>query len=68
MKARKILAKLLRNYRKAQGITQEQFAELCGLSSDEISLIECEEISPRFDIVYRMLEVMGINLEKILDV
>lgn len=68
MKARKILAKLLRNYRKAQGITQEQFAELCGLSSDEISLIECEKISPRFDIVYRMLEVMGINLEKILDV
>lgn len=68
MKARKMLAKLLRNYRKTHGITQEQFAELCGLSPDEISLIECEKISPRFDIVYRMLEVMGINLEKILDV
>ena len=68
MKARKMPAKLLRNYRKTHGITQEQFAELCGLSPDEISLIECEKISPRFDIVYRMLEVMGINLEKILDV
>lgn len=68
MKARKMLANLLRNYRKTHSITQEQFAELCGLSPDEISLIECEKISQRFDIVYRILEVMGIDLEKSLNV
>ena len=67
MKARKLLAKALKKYRKAHDLTQEQFAELCEMSSDEISLIECEKTSPYFDNAYKILRAMDIDLEKILD-
>lgn len=64
MKARRLLAEIMKKYRKKNKLSQEKFAERCGLSADEISLIECEKISPRFDIAYRILEAVGIDLEK----
>lgn len=64
MKARRLLAEIMKKYRKKNKLSQEKFAERCGLSADEISLIECEKISPRFDIAYRILEAVGIDLEE----
>ena len=64
MEARKILAEIMKKYRKENKLSQEIFAERCGLSADEISLIECQKISPRFDNAYKILLEMGIDLEK----
>lgn len=66
MKSRKILAEIMKKYRKENKRSQEKFAERCGLSVDEISLIECQKISSRFDIAYRILEAAGIDLEECL--
>ena len=66
MKVREILSKIMKKYRKENGLSQEKFAELSGLSVDTISLIECEKISPRFETVYKILTAMGVDLEQLL--
>ncbi len=66
MKAREILSKIMKKYRKENGLSQEKFAERCGMSTDDISLIECKKASPYFDNVYKILMAMGIDLEKLL--
>ena len=52
----------LRQWRRSQEMTQEDFAALIGCSRPEISLIECGKRRPRQDIRNRILAVVPVGV------
>lgn len=54
------------NYRKENELTQEQFAEGCGMSVDNISLIERKKIFPKLDTLGKIAGFMGITVSELL--
>ena len=54
------------NYRKNNGLTQEQFAEGCSMSVDNISLIERKKIFPKLDTLGKIAGFMGVTVSELL--
>lgn len=60
----KELGDAMRQGRKKQGLTQEQFAERCGISTREVSNIENAKSEPKFGTLIRICRTCGISIEK----
>lgn len=56
----------LRSLRKGKGITLSQVSERSGLSISYISKIERDHVRPSFDILQRIVEVLGLTLSDVL--
>ena len=62
----KILGTNLRKYRLEKGISQEKFADLCGLHRTYISDIECFQRNVSIENVQRIAEALEIEAYKLL--
>ena len=61
----KVFGDNLRKYRNALGISQEAFAEKCGLHRTYISAIECHRRSIALENVQRIADALGIETYKL---
>jgi transcriptional regulator with XRE-family HTH domain len=55
--------KQLRKYRRIKDLTQEQLAELVGISVDFVSLIERGQSGPSFDTIQKVADVLEVKVE-----
>lgn len=62
----RILGTNLRKYRLEKGISQEKFADLCGLHRTYISDIECFQRNVSIENVQRIAEALEIDAYKLL--
>lgn len=56
----------LRKYRTDKGLSQEKFAEICGLHRTYISDIECFQRNVSLENVQRIADALGIKSYKLL--
>lgn len=61
----KVFGSNVRKYRTAKGISQEKFAELCGLHRTYISDIECFRRSISLENIQKIAEALEINTYKL---
>lgn len=61
----KVFGDNLRKYRNALGLSQEDFANKCGLHRTYISAIECYRRSIALENVQRIAEALGIETYKL---
>ena len=57
----KIFGTNLRKYRKQAGVSQEKFAEMCGLHRTYISDIECFRRSISLENIQKIADALGIE-------
>ena len=62
----KVFGAILRKYRTKKGLSQEQFAEICGLHRTYISDIECFQRNVSLENVQRIADALGIESYKLL--
>lgn len=62
----KVFGANLRKYRTKKGLSQEQFAEICGLPRTYISDIECFQRNVSLENVQRIADALGIESYKLL--
>ena len=62
----RVLGTNLRKYRLERGISQEKFANLCGLHRTYISDIECFQRNVSIENVQRIAEALDIDAYKLL--
>ncbi len=55
------IATVVREKRKAKGFTQEQLAEMVGVSSGYIGQVEREELTPSVPVIAVLLDILGID-------
>ena len=57
-------------YRKLQGMTQEELAEACDLSSGYVSQLEAPNcfVCPSLKTLFKIAEVLGTTVSKLTDV
>lgn len=67
------LGDIIKNYRKSHGLSQQAFADMCGVSKAYISLLENNKsarshspIVPSIDVASRMATVMNISLDDLM--
>ena len=56
---------MVKEYRKERCITQEQLAELVGISRKYLSMIERNKTTPSIDVVVRLSEELSVNVERL---
>lgn len=56
----------LRSLRKSKGVTLSTVSERSGLSISYISKIERDHVRPSFDILHRIVEVLGLTLSDVI--
>lgn len=61
----KVFGSNVRKYRTKKGISQEKFAELCGLHRTYISDIECFRRSISLDNIQKIADALGIETYKL---
>lgn len=61
----KVFADNLKKYRKETGLSQEQFAEKCGMHRTYISAIECYRRSISLENIQRIADALGIDTYKL---
>ena len=61
MDIRKVFGENLRKMRLEKGISQEKFAELCGLHRTYISDIECFQRNVSIDNIQKIADALGIQ-------
>ena len=66
MKKIKIVNQNIKNYRIANGLTQEKLADLCNISRDYISEIERGKKFPSLKRLFVIAEAMGIEAYELL--
>ncbi len=57
----KVFGTNVRKYRTVKGVSQEKFAELCGLHRTYISDIECFRRSISLDNIQKIADALGID-------
>ena len=62
----KVFGSNVRKYRSALGLSQEAFAERCGLHRTYISAIECYRRSIALENIQRVADALGIEPYKLL--
>ena len=55
----------VKKYRAALGVSQEKFAEMCGLHRTYISAIECYRRSISLENIQRIADALGIEVYKL---
>jgi transcriptional regulator with XRE-family HTH domain len=55
------------HYRKEQGITQEQLAEMIGYSRQQVQRVETANAAPTLAILLDISEALNVPLEKLLE-
>lgn len=55
-------AERIRNLRKARGMSQSQFAAMCGIEQGQLCNYECGRIMPTIPLCERICRAVGINL------
>ena len=61
----KVFRDNLKKYRKQIGLSQEAFADKCGLHRTYISAIECYRRSIALEIVQRIADALGVDTYKL---
>lgn len=61
----KVFETNVKRYRQAIGISQEAFAEKCGLHRTYISAIECYRRSISLDNIQRIADALGVETYKL---
>lgn len=61
------VGKKIRKYRKKQNLTQEQFAELCELSTNFIGIIERGEKRPSLDTFVKIANALDVSADMLLE-
>ena len=61
----KVFANNVKKYRKETGLSQEQFAEKCGMHRTYISAIECYRRSISLENIQRIADALGIDTYKL---
>ena len=61
----KVFADNLKKYRTAAGMSQEAFAEKCGMHRTYISAIECYRRSISLENIQRIADALGIDTYKL---
>ena len=61
----KIFGDNVKHYRHALGISQEAFAEKCGLHRTYISAIECHRRSISLENIQRIADALGVETYKL---
>lgn len=61
----KVFGTNVKRYRQAMGLSQEAFADKCGLHRTYISAIECYRRSISLENVQRIANVLGIETYKL---
>lgn len=61
----KVFGRNVRKYRMQKGLSQEKFAERCGLHRTYISDIECFRRSISLDNIQKIAEALGIDTYKL---
>lgn len=62
----KVFGDNVRKYRKKLGISQENFAEKCGLHRTYISAVECYRRSISLENIQRIADALGIESYRLL--
>ena len=63
----KVLGEKVRKERKLAGLTQEQLAERCHVSTKHIANIENGKQNPSFDILSAILHVLPLSLDSVIN-
>lgn len=63
----KVIGKFLKDLRKEKGITQEQFAEIMGVSGRTVSRWETGSNMPDLDVLILIADYYNVELREILD-
>lgn len=61
----KVFGNNLKKYRMAIGMSQEEFAEKCGLHRTYISAVECHRRSISLENIQRIADAFGIETYKL---
>ncbi len=61
----KVFGSNVKNYRTAMGLSQEAFAEKCGLHRTYISAIECYRRSISLENIQQIADALGIETYKL---
>jgi len=56
------------HYRKEQGLTQLQLAEMTGYSRNQIQRVEIAAAAPSIAILYDISEALNVPIEKLLEI
>ena len=64
---RQLFGQKMARLRRQQGYSTRELAELTGYTATTINNIECGRFSPRFEIVEKILSVLGAHLEIVID-
>ena len=56
------------HYRKEQGLTQLQLAEMTGYSRNQIQRVETAAAAPSIAILYDISEALDVPIEKLLEI
>ena len=56
------------HYRKEQGLTQLQLAEMTGYSRNQIQHVETAAAAPSIAILYDISEALNVPIEKLLEI
>ncbi|MCI2057300.1 MAG: helix-turn-helix domain-containing protein, partial [Oscillibacter sp.] len=56
------------HYRKEQGLTQLQLAEMTGYSRNQIQRVETPAAAPSIAILYDISEALNVPIEKLLEI
>lgn len=62
----KVFGKNVKCYRQSAGLSQEAFAEKCGMHRTYISAIECFRRSISLENIQRIADALGIDAYKLL--
>lgn len=55
------IATVVREKRRTKGLTQEELAEMAGVSSGYIGQVEREELTPSIPVVAVLIDILGID-------
>lgn len=55
------IATVVREKRKAKGLTQEELAEMAGVSSSYIGQVERGELTPSISVIAVLIDILGID-------
>lgn len=68
MPEREVLAKRLKQYRKYNRVTQEEFAWSSGISTEVLSLIERQKENPKLDTLQKIAAYTGMTVSELLSI
>lgn len=63
MNSRKVIGNKIKNIRQKKGLTQRQLSELSGMTQTTISKIEVGKFNASIDLINKLIEPLGAELD-----